>query len=183
MRRVTLTTRITAAVATAAVVVALAACGSPSDLSERERMDRQAELAARPASETVVSRYEQMQQRIRDRLDSEIGPFAWKTFHSGGESTCGTDFPNMGGRNVALPLWGFDGNLPDTDWPRAQQIFTEITAEYGFVSAGLQIDQPGRHRISGVDTRLGAHYDFGTQDNTTMQITTGCHPPAGGGPA
>jgi hypothetical protein len=152
--------------------------GARGQLSEEERMDRVAELAARPRSEDMVARYEQMQQRIRDQLDTELGPFQWRQFREQSTSNCGFDFPVPDGQIVNLATWGFTGAIPDTDWPRAADIVTAITAEYGFNSTGLDIDTPGRHLITGTDTTLGAQYDLGTEVNTTMRVTTGCHLPA-----
>lgn len=167
-------TRLLAVLAAGAL---LTACTGPSP--QEERMNAEAELAARPTSEQIVRRYSEMQQRIRDTLDIELGPFQWSMPRDGAESTCGRDFPGgLGGRNIAMAPWGFTGNIPDDQWPRARQIFADIAAEYGFTPAGLQIDEPGRHSTNGVDVTLGAHYTFGTNVNTSMQITTGCHLPA-----
>lgn len=166
-----------ARLAAALVVVALlTACTGPSP--QEERMNAEAELAARPTSEQILDRYSEMQQRIRDTLDSELGPFEWSVRRTGAESNCAYQFPGLGGRNVFMDPWGFDGNIPDDQWPQARQIFADIAAEYGFATAGLQIDEPGRHSTGGVDETLGAQYRFGTNVNTTMQITTGCHLPA-----
>lgn len=156
----------------------LGGCGSPGARTE-EPMDPRAELASRPSSEEVVARYEEMQQRIRDRIDAEIGPFGWYRVRDTSFSTCGFDFPHdLGGQTVGIGPWGFDSGIPDADWPRAQQAITEITAEYGFTELGVQINAPGRHKTTGADPVLGAYYEFGTEINTTMQITTGCHRPA-----
>lgn len=164
----------------AALAVLLAGCGlqpsdSPADLSEEDRVNRQAELAARPSLEAVVARYEQMQATIRDRLDAELGPFDWRIVREGDEGTCAGTFPGMGGVTRNLPPWGFDAGIPDADWPRAEQIITETVTEYGFETPTLQIDEPGRHKTTAADVELGAQFDFGTQVNTTMQVTTGCH--------
>jgi hypothetical protein len=176
----TATTALASVALAAALTVVLAGCGielsdTPRELSQEERVTQQAELAARPSLETMVARYEEMQQRIRDRLDTEIGPFAWKVVRDGDQGGCGANFPGMGGLTRDLPPWGFDANIPDTDWPRAKQIVTEITAEYGFETPTLQIDRAGYHKTTGAGLELGAHYELGTQINTTMQVTTGCH--------
>lgn len=115
----------------------------------------------------------------RDALDTDLGPFDWFRVRDRAESTCGVDFPaELGGRNISLAPWGFEGNIPDGKWTRARQIFADIAAEYGFRTGGLQLDEPGRHTASGVDTTLGAQYNFGTDINTSMRVTTGCHLPA-----
>jgi hypothetical protein len=136
-------------------------------------------LAARPALEEVVADYEEMLARIRVALDAELGPLGWRRFRDRTPSTCGHDFPyELGGRGVHLAPWGFDAPVADRDWPRARRAVAEVAAGYGFVTAGLQIDGPGRHVAGGIDPVLGASYDFGTQRATTLQVSTGCHLPA-----
>jgi hypothetical protein len=155
------------------------ACSTPGEFTQEETMDAQAELASRPTSEEMVTRYTQMLQSIRDRLDTELGPFTWFQARPRSESTCGFDFPaQLGGRTITLPAWAFEANIPDQQWPHARQIVADIAAEYGFASMGVQIDAPGRHVAHGTDTTLGAHYRFGTHVNTSIQVTTGCHLPA-----
>jgi hypothetical protein len=138
-------------------------------------MDPQTGLDARPRTGEVVARYEQMQQRIRDQLDSELGPFPWQVRSEGDRAGCGGEFAGSPGVVVYLPRWGFEGGIPDADWPRAKQIVTDITAEYGFTTATLQIDRAGDHETSAADEALGAQYNFATQANTSIAVTTGCH--------
>jgi hypothetical protein len=159
-----------------AAAIALVAALATGCTEEGPAMDPAAELAARPSSQEIVTRYEQMELRIRDQLDAELGPFAWEVKRNGEQGGCGANFPNLGGVTTYLPSWGFDGNIADGDWPRAKQIVTGIIAEYGFTSPTLQIDKPGQHETSAADLALGAQFDLGTKVNTTMQTTTGCHP-------
>jgi hypothetical protein len=77
-----------------------------------------------------------------------------------------------------MAAWRFDGSVPDGDWPRVRDIATTVAAEYGFTATGMQIDTPGHHRTTAGDPALGALFDFRTQVNTIMQVTTGCHPTA-----
>jgi hypothetical protein len=174
--------RVVAALLTALIALLCVGCSTPGQFTEEETMDAQAELAARPRIEEMIGRYDQMLQRVRDRLDAEIGPFAWYESRQRTWSTCGWDFPyQLGGRTTGSPLWMFKGNIRDDEWPRAQRIVAEITAEYGFATAGLQIDttrapgKPGYHVTHGSDARLGAYYDFETNVNTTLRVTSGCH--------
>ena len=149
--------------ALAAPVVALAlltavACGAPLPTSQEQPVRSYADLAARPRLEDIVARYEQMQQRIRDQLDTELGPFAWHQVIEPSPAGCGFDFPHeFGGSTLQLAAWGFDGPILDADWARARDITATITAEYGFTTTGLQIDEPGRHVIGGIDLELGAN--------------------------
>jgi hypothetical protein len=80
----------------------------------------------------------------------------------------------MGGLTRNLAPFGFDGGIPDADRPRAKQIVTEITAEYGFETPPCRSTDPA-HMATGVDLEPGAQYDFGTRSNTIMQVSTGCH--------
>ena len=171
--------RLAAAIALAAALTTALATGCTTEgpaMDPAAQPDPAAQLAARPSSQQIVTRYEQMEQRIRDRLDAEIGPFVWEVKRNGEQGGCGANFPNLGGVTTYLPSWGFDGNIADADWPRAKQIVTQIIAEYGFTSPTLQIDKPGQHETSAADLALGAQFDLGTKVNTTMQTTTGCHP-------
>jgi hypothetical protein len=173
---------ILAALIATLVALLCVGCSIPGQLAQEGTMDAQAELTARPRLEEMVARYDEMLQRIRDRMDAELGPFTWFEHRPRSWGTCGSDFPfQLGGRTTSSPLWVFEGNIPDDQWSRAQHIVADVTAEYGFATAGLQIDTPATpgHRVTGgVDTTLGAYYDFSTNVNTTLRVTSGCHLPA-----
>ena len=183
LRRQTVRHRV-AVVLTALLALLGVGCGAPGEPTQKDIMDARSELAARPPVEDMIARYDEMLQRVRDRLDADLGPFAWYEADPRSWSGCGWDFSGLGGHNTSSPLWGFDGNIPDDRWPHARQIVADIAAEYGFATAGLQIDTPaapgapGYHLSGGVDTALGARYSFGTQVNTSLRVTTGCHPSA-----
>lgn len=165
---------VSAVVGAVSAAVLLAGCavawGPSSD--QEEQVD--VVVVGRPGLEQVVARYEEMQQRIRDRLDAELGPFAWEQPRPESRSPCGAQASD--GVRVFMAVWRFDGNVPDQDWPRAHDIVTAVAAEYGFTTTGMQIDTPGHHRTTAADSTLDALFDFRTQVNTLMQVTTGCHP-------
>jgi hypothetical protein len=156
-------------------VLLCAACSTPGLFTREKTMDARAELAARPTLEEMTARYDEMLQRIRDRLDTELGPFTWYEARPRSWGTCGGDFSNLDGHNTSPPSWAFATNVPDDQWPRAQRIVADITAEYGFAAGGLQINTSGRHLTHGFDTTLGAHYSFGTHLATTLRVSSGCH--------
>jgi hypothetical protein len=161
---------------TALVLLLCVGCSSPAPSTQEKTMDPQAELAARPTLEEMTARYDDMLQRIRDRLDTEFGPFTW--YRSTGRTwgTCGKMFPShLGGYTTTSPLWVTDRNIPDDQWPHAKRIVAEITAEYGFATMGLQIDRPGDHTTNGFDTTLDAHYSFATNLATILRVNSGCH--------
>ncbi len=140
---------------------------------EEEQVDV-VDVAERAGLAEVVTRYEQMQQAIRERLDAELGPFAWEQSRPDSRSPCGANGP--GGDRMYLGAWRFDGHIPDQDWPRARDIVLGAAAEYGFTTPGMQIDTRGQHRTTVADPALGALVDFRTQVNTILQVSTGCHP-------
>jgi hypothetical protein len=161
---------------TALVLLLCAGCSGPAPSTQEKTMDPQAELAARPTLEEITARYDEMLQRIRNRLDAELGPFTW--YRSDGRTwgTCGPKFPmELGAYTTSSPLWVFDRGIPDDQWPHARRIVADITAEYGFAVMGLQIDRPGYHTMGGIDTTVDAYYDFGTKLGTTLRVTSGCH--------
>lgn len=160
------------------VLAALVSTGACAAVNGDPPMKTYADLQARPRLEDITARYEQMQLRIRDALDAEFGPLGWYQVRDATPSNCGHDVPaQFGGRTLHLAPWGFDAPIPDQRWPRTTQVVAAITGEYGFATAGLEIDEPRYHLINGVDPALGATYRFGSKKNTTMQVTTGCHLP------
>lgn len=168
----TLPTRFTVGLVLTALLTT--GCGA---LSQEPPMDPQATLAARPTSAQILARYEEMQKKIRDQLDTALGPFPWKITGKGDHAGCGGNLSNTNGTVVYMDPWGFDGHISDADWPRAKQIITTIATQYGFTAPTLQIDQPGHHETTAVDPVLGANYNFGGQIDTSIQVTTGCHRP------
>ena len=172
----TMTWLLAAAVAAALVLAATTAC-APS-LFGGQPVITYDTLAARPRLEEMIARYEQMQQRIRDRIDAELGPQHWEQWREASVAGCDQDVWKLGGRARSLGSWGIDAPIPDRDWPRVHQIVAEVTGEYGFVTAGLAIDTPGHHLTNGVDPDLGAYYRLGSQLATSMRVATGCHLPA-----
>jgi hypothetical protein len=140
---------------------------------EQEELVEPVDLAARPALEQVVARYEEMQQRVRDRLDAELGPFAWEQRDEPSRSLCGAEAP--GADRVYMGSWRIAGGVPDRDWPRARDILLGTATEYGFTAPGMAIDAPGNHRTTAADPALGALFDFRTQVDAVMRVTTGCH--------
>jgi hypothetical protein len=167
---------VVAALLTTTAVLATTACnGGPLGGPPMKTYD---EIAGRPRLEEIAARYEDMQQRVRDALDAELGPLGWYQVREGSGSTCGHDVPpEFGGRSRFLAPWGFDAPFPTDRWPRIQQIVIDITGQYGFATAGLALDQPDYKIMGGVDPALGASYELSSKVNTTLRVSTGCHLP------
>jgi Lipoprotein confined to pathogenic Mycobacterium len=155
----------------------LVGCAAP-DPPPEDPVNVQARLAARPSMEQALAHYDEMQKAIRDQLDAAGDPLPWKVVREAGRGGCPRTFPGTEGIVTRMAPWGFDGSISDADWPRAAQIIAETTAEYGFETPTMTIDEPGRHRVTGADLELGATYELSAEAYTTMQVTTGCHLPA-----
>ena len=67
----------TAAVLLALALAATAGCSAGGPTLE-DRVNAESELRSRPSLEATLARYEQMQQSIRERLDTALGPFPWE---------------------------------------------------------------------------------------------------------
>jgi Lipoprotein confined to pathogenic Mycobacterium len=162
-----------------AALLALTACTTPAPAPENP-VDQRSVVLARSSLEDALSRYQEMQHRIQTELDAALGPHQWAQFDAGLEDGCGFAFPDVrDGQTRFMPQLGFNGSIPDQQWPTAEKIVTAVIADYGFNTAGLlRIDKPGHHELNAHDPVLGADFNFGTQLNTSLQTTTGCHLPA-----
>ncbi|WP_167545287.1 LppA family lipoprotein [Amycolatopsis rubida] len=104
----------------------------------------------------------------RERPTAEFG----RTWEQGGElsgETCGNDYPGLDadGRELRpASHWDSPGNLPDSDWPRAQALADQLAAGYGFNPTPKVLHQPTWQ------PRRGPH--FGTGKYTTLRAETGC---------
>lgn len=139
--------------------------------------DAQAMLQQRPAMEEITGRYEEMQGKLRDRLVAELGlAVQWEP---------GTDPLNANCEDLDLSHiqraeqrnlqgWRLRTNIPDAQWPRAQQLAIEVTADYGFGNLEVILDRPRNHKIQ-LNGPFGAQIQFGTQVHTVMWVRTGCH--------
>lgn len=163
--------------AAAALLVALVTgcAAQPSGGAVNPSNDPRAILAGRSTSAEAVARYEQMQQRIRNALDATIGPRPWRQNHSGDTGGCSGTWTGSGGRSVHLDPWLFPGAIPNARWQQARAIVLRAAAGYGFTHMLMETDQPGFHLVSLQDPGLDALFEFGTQVDTVMQVSTGCH--------
>ncbi|MGW1676569.1 LppA family lipoprotein [Saccharopolyspora sp. NPDC002376] len=128
-------------------------------------------LRQRPSIEEISAQYGQLQQRLRDRLDHELGPLTWVKSEPLSRADC-SDIPEA--QIWALESWQVPDNLPDASWPRAVDIVRQLTREYGFDDPEIIVNRSGDHEITGND-EYGAVYRFSTSNRTVLSITTGCH--------
>jgi predicted LppA-like lipoprotein len=160
------------------VVFSVAACGTPvTSKFEGDEAAQRAELMRRPSMEEASARYLGMLGRMRDALAAEFPWIQWIQGQKLGRAGC-ADFPAYGseGESQTLGVWTASGNLPDAQWPRAQQIADDVAQEYGFGPARTIVSRPSDHQVVGFD-QYGATYKLGTAKNTVLGGTTGCHLP------
>ncbi|MER6991622.1 LppA family lipoprotein [Saccharopolyspora hirsuta] len=144
---------------------------------EGDEAAERAELMRRPSIEEAGPRYLEMLGRIRDALAAEFSWIQWSYDRKLSRAGC-SDFRAYGsdGESQTLGVWTASGNLPDVQWPRAQEIAENISREYGFGPVHTIVSRPSDHQVVGFD-QYGATFKLGTAKNTVMSGTTGCHLP------
>ncbi|MEU6266605.1 LppA family lipoprotein [Saccharopolyspora shandongensis] len=134
-------------------------------------------LRQRPSMEEITARYEEMRQKLRDRLSADLGlATPWINKGDFGQAACeGKELSHVdGAEQHSLERWTFEGNIPDDQWERAQQIGIDVTKEYGFKELEIVVNRPGDHKVEMRD-EFGAQLQFGTKVNTVLSLRTGCH--------
>ena len=161
----------------AATLLALALATGCSTPEERAA----SAIATRPSMEATVARYEEMQTRIRAEVDAVLGPRPWRDAGNADLSACGP--AGIGAERRVLPMWTFAGAVPDAQWLRVRDAVTSVAAGYGFTGGGAAADAATSRNLALTDPALEASISVGTQVDTVMQVTTGCHVPIEGRPA
>jgi hypothetical protein len=163
------------AAAGATVLLVLTGCTQSGGDQMSEREQQNAQLRERPTSEAEVARLTEAQEAIRARLEAvPLGP--WTSSLSEGTAGCG-DLDKSDGRTVFLPGLFLEGGVPDDAWPRAVDAVAAAAEGYGFGPAEVVVDNPGEHEVV-LRGERGALLRFGTLENATLQLETGCHLPA-----
>ncbi|MGI5132016.1 LppA family lipoprotein [Pseudonocardia sp. CA-107938] len=132
-----------------------------------------------PPIAAMQDRYEEMLQRIRTAVDAAIGPRAWHVHPgSAGYGSCGDRAfePNVQGRDVTLPSWGFDEPITDADWPAVKRAVLDVLGEHGFRPGGMAVDTGGSHELNAYEPTYGGYFNLGNVTHTVMRVSTGCHP-------
>jgi len=139
----------------------------------------QADLDARPPITEMQDRYEEMLHRVRDAIDAAVGPREWyvdnKTASYG---ACGDRnfLPNVIGRDLTLPYWQFDRPITDAEWPAVKRAVLDVIGQYGFRPGGMSVDTGGDHELNAYEPGYGGYFNISNMINTTMRVSTGCHP-------
>jgi predicted LppA-like lipoprotein len=155
------------------------ACGGTPVISkfEGDEAAQRAELMRRPSLEEATAQYLEMLGRVRDELAAQFPWIQWVQADDLGRAGC-AQFPafRSDGETRTLGIWTANGNLPDAQWPRAQQIADDVAQGYGFGPARTIVSRLSDHEVVGSD-QYRATYKIGTAKNTVLSGNTGCHLP------
>ncbi|WP_020669313.1 LppA family lipoprotein [Amycolatopsis nigrescens] len=136
-----------------------------------------AELMKRPDIEQAEAEYQGLLATIREKLVTDIGIAAWvPSDDEPSAAGCGDKFPGLGadGQTRFYRSGKSPGNLPDADWPRAVSLTAELARQHGFGEPAVNVDRPADHEVI-LRHPNGAELIFGTANNTTLALSTGCH--------
>lgn len=133
------------------------------------------ELANRPNIEVVIGKHKQIEREIQRRLIDGIGlPDAWETTDEESENWCTGEYEGLDAVTIRMPNWANNAEIPEADWSRALEIFTEVTGEHGFDKPQAVVDRPNDHLVHAYHPN-GAEFSFGTKKATSLSSATGCH--------
>lgn len=170
--------------ATGAVLALAVGCGGDpergdtmDDSQGKTKQEKVNELAKRPDIEVAIDKQKQLEKEIQKRLSDELGlPNKWESSGGESESVCSGDYENIyDAIKIHMPSWAnVDQPIPEGDWPRALEIFTEVTSRYGYDKPKAIVDSPNDHSFRVVN-EYGAQVTFGSKKATALYSITGCH--------
>lgn len=139
--------------------------------------EQEAQLINRPSIEEISARYSEMDTRLQQELSRVYPSMRWEKGQDITRAGC-ADFDAFAdtAEGWTLAIWVAEGNIPDAAWPRAEQVFAQVTGEFGFGPPRVLADRPAQHDVTTSD-QYGATYTFGTGKRTTFSGSTGCHLP------
>jgi hypothetical protein len=138
-----------------------------------------AQLMQRPDIDQVTQQYQQMGTEIRHSLTAAIPELnVWTVSADTLKAGCGHDYPGLGadGEALSLPDYVVSGKLPDDKYERALTIVGSTAQRYGFTAAPQRLhDAAGSHDAVFHNVNDGSSITFGTDKNTLVGISIGCH--------
>lgn len=135
------------------------------------------ELMSRPDINQVVASYTDMREKLAQQLTTEFGIGSWQNLHDGRESGCANEFPNVDRYDVVrrnLDRLSSGQTLSSEQWAKAVEVISNLANSYGFTRTGPRVDKPSSHYLTVLD-QYGAELFVGTEQQTVISVTTGCH--------
>lgn len=140
--------------------------------------DQYAELMRRPSIEEMITRYEQLREKIRGELSRKFGLAGWAPqVGSASRTECVREYPQVRSGDAEkrhLDTWFSPTAIAPADWERAKSIVSASAGGQGFTTTKLVIDRPDDLQLDLADS-YGAELSFGAAKNTIIALTTGCH--------
>ena len=135
------------------------------------------ELMSRPDINQVIASYTDMRDKLAQQLTTEFGMGSWQSLHDGRDSGCANEFPNVDRYDVVrhnLDRLSNGQILSTEQWSKAVEVASNVANRYGFTRIGPRVDKPPSHYLTILDQN-GAELFVGTEQQTVISVTTGCH--------
>ena len=135
------------------------------------------ELMSRPDINQMIASYTDMRDKLAQQLTTEFGMGSWQNLHDGRESGCANEFPNVDRYDVVrhnLDRLSNGQTLGVEQWTRAVEVISSLANSYGFTRTGPRVDKTPSHYLTVLD-QYGAELFVGTEQQTVISVTTGCH--------
>lgn len=156
------------------VLLLMTGCADGGDpVSEQESQN--AELRERPTLEQEQARLTDVRNDISDALAARLGLTDWSEPDEGNAAGC-ADFPDSDGFTAFLPVLLLTGGVPDEKWSSAVEVVAEVAGRSGFGEVDVVVDRPGEHEVV-LQGERGSLLRFGSIQDATLQLETGCHLP------
>ncbi|MGC7100420.1 LppA family lipoprotein [Amycolatopsis lurida] len=172
---------------TAAMMAGLAfatACSSPDYIEPNPpseapvNPDQQFnQLMQRPSLEEVVTRYDEMRGKIKERLRVELSLPEWRDEDDTRSYGCESEYPEVDSHDARRNKFANSitaQNVTAEQWQTAKMVLGQVGAEYGFTKPGLDIAKPPYFDVKLTD-QYNAELSIATNTQTVLALTTGCH--------
>lgn len=176
MTRSQLLSRTRTAAGALALLLALTGCTDDDGGTVDQRQQQDAELRQRPTLEQEQARLTTVRDEVRDRLAADLGLTAWSDRDNANGAGCG-ELDQSSGKTAFLSTLLLTGGVPDARWQAAADLVAAVAAAHGFGAVDVVVDRPGEHEIV-LRGEHGSLLRFGTLQNATLALATGCHLPA-----
>jgi hypothetical protein len=135
-------------------------------------------LTQRPDIEEATEQWLALIDEVQQALRTTFGLPEWVAYKEDpiGRAGCGFDFPDIGGDGETRQIDGgySEAPIPDENWDEAVTTVAAIAEKYGFTKYERMNDRTGYHDLDYLHPD-GSRLLLGTQKNTTLAISSGCH--------